>query len=112
MFLPSTLASLPPGVMLLSCSTVPRDSATDIEKTSPEGVPERERSNRSVVKMCILVPVLMHHIYRFFFGFPFLHPHDIKNCFFEDFMALLPLNHLIQDFTDYVLCFTGHFVSD
>ncbi len=38
-FLPTTLASLPPGVMLLSCSTVPRDSTTNIEKTSQKGAP-------------------------------------------------------------------------
>ncbi len=31
---PITLLSLPPGVMLLNRSTAPRDSATDIEKTS------------------------------------------------------------------------------
>ncbi len=31
-FLPITLVSFPPGVILLNCSTVPRDSATDIEK--------------------------------------------------------------------------------
>ncbi len=47
--LPTTLTSLPPGVMLLNRSTVPRDSATDIEKTSRKGSAERERPNRSVV---------------------------------------------------------------
>ncbi len=31
-FLSTTLASLPPGVMLLNRSTAPRDSATDIGK--------------------------------------------------------------------------------
>ncbi len=36
--------------MFLNRSTTPRDSATDIEKTSQKGVPERERPNRSVVK--------------------------------------------------------------
>ncbi len=50
-FLPTTLVSLPSGVMLLNCSTAPRDSATDIEKTSRKDMPERERPNRSVVKM-------------------------------------------------------------
>ncbi len=49
-FLPTTLASVPPGVMLLNRNTVPRDSATDIEKTSRKGTSERERPNRSVVK--------------------------------------------------------------
>ncbi len=34
-FLLTTLASLPPGVMLLNCSTAPRDTAIDIEK-NPE----------------------------------------------------------------------------
>ncbi len=38
-FLPTTLASLPPGV-ILSRSTAPRDSATNIEKTSRKDVPE------------------------------------------------------------------------
>ncbi len=51
MFLPTTLTSLPPGVMLLNCSTAPRDSATNIEKTSQKGTLEQERPNRSVVKM-------------------------------------------------------------
>ncbi len=41
-FLPTTLASLHPGVMLLNLSTVPTDSATDIEKTFRKGAPERE----------------------------------------------------------------------
>ncbi len=50
-FLPTTLFSLPSGVMLLNRSTTPRDSATDIEKTSRKGAPERERPNRSVVKI-------------------------------------------------------------
>ncbi len=50
-FLPTILASLPPGVMLLNRSTTPRDSATDIEKRSQKGALERERPNRSVVKM-------------------------------------------------------------
>ncbi len=49
-FLPTTLASLPPGVMLLHHSTTPRDSATDIKKTYRKGAPEWERPNRSVVK--------------------------------------------------------------
>ncbi len=50
-FLPTTLASLPPGVMLLNRSTTQRDSATDIEKTSQKGAPEWERPNRrSAVK--------------------------------------------------------------
>ncbi len=48
-FLPTTLTSLPPGVMLLNHSIAPRDSATDIEKTSQKGAPEREQPNRSVV---------------------------------------------------------------
>ncbi len=50
-FLPTTLALLPPGVMLLNHSTAPRDSAIDIKKTSQKGAPERERPNRSVVKI-------------------------------------------------------------
>ncbi len=49
-FLPTTFASLPPGVMLLNRRTTPRDSATEIEKISRKGTPERERPNRSVVK--------------------------------------------------------------
>ncbi len=49
-FLPTTLTSLPPGVMLLSRSTAPRDSATYIKKTSRKGALEQERLNRSVVK--------------------------------------------------------------
>ncbi len=49
-FLPTTLASLPPGVMLLNCSTAPRDNTIHIEKTSQKGAPEREQPNRSVVK--------------------------------------------------------------
>ncbi len=55
-FLPTTLASLLPGVILLNRSTAPRDTATDIEKTSEKGVPERERPNRSIVKT--------HHVCR------------------------------------------------
>ncbi len=47
-FLPTTLASLPPGVILLSHSTAPRDSATNIGKTSRKGVPERERPDNGV----------------------------------------------------------------
>ncbi len=50
MFLPSTLASLPPGVMLLNCSTTPKDSATDIEKICQKGASEGEQPNRSIVK--------------------------------------------------------------
>ncbi len=34
---PTALASLPPGVMLLNRSTVPRDNATNMEKTSQKG---------------------------------------------------------------------------
>ncbi len=49
MLLPTTLVSLPPGVMLLNRATIPRDSATSIEKTSQKGAPEREQPNRSVV---------------------------------------------------------------
>ncbi len=49
-FLPPTFASLPLGVMLLNRSITPRDSATDIEKTSQKGASARERTNRSVVK--------------------------------------------------------------
>ncbi len=50
----ATLASLPPGIMLLNRSTAPRDSATEIEKTSQKGALERERPNRSVVKTYIV----------------------------------------------------------
>ncbi len=49
-FLPTTLASLPSGVMLLKRSTTLRDSANDIEKTSQKEAPEQERPNRSTVK--------------------------------------------------------------
>ncbi len=52
-FLPTTLASLPPGVMLLNHSTIPWNSTTDIEKTSRKGTPEREQPNRSVLKKSI-----------------------------------------------------------
>ncbi len=48
-FLPTTHASLPPGVMLLNRSNAPRDNATNIKKTSQKGMPERERPNRSIV---------------------------------------------------------------
>ncbi len=37
--------------MLLNRSTTPRDSTTDIEKTSQKDAPERERPNKSVVKI-------------------------------------------------------------
>ncbi len=47
---PTTLVSLPPGIMLLNHSTTPRDSATNIEKISRKGAPEWERPNRSVIK--------------------------------------------------------------
>ncbi len=50
MFLPTTLTSLPPGVILLNHTTALTDSATDIEKTSRKDAPERERPHRSVVK--------------------------------------------------------------
>ncbi len=50
-FLPTTLASLPPGVMLLNRSATSRDGATDIEKTSQKAAPEREWPNRSLVKI-------------------------------------------------------------
>ncbi len=52
-FLPTTLASFPPGVMLLNRSSAPRDSATDIEKTSQKDRPEQERPSRSVVKIAL-----------------------------------------------------------
>ncbi len=35
-FLPTTLASLSLGVMLINCTTTPRDSATNIEKNIPK----------------------------------------------------------------------------
>ncbi len=50
-FLPTTLASLPLRVMWLNYSTTLRDSATNIEKLSRKGTPERGRPNRSVVKI-------------------------------------------------------------
>ncbi len=50
MFLPTTLTSLPPGVMLFNCSIAPKDGATNMKKTSRKGTPKRERPNRSVVK--------------------------------------------------------------
>ncbi len=43
-FLPTTLASLPSGVVLLSHSTAPRESATDIEKKHPEKAHQSESS--------------------------------------------------------------------
>ncbi len=48
-FLSTTLASLPHGVMLLNRCTAPRDGATGIEKISRKGAPEREQPNRIVV---------------------------------------------------------------
>ncbi len=51
-FFLTTLVSHPPGVMLLNCSNTPRNSTTNIEKTSRKGgALERERPNRSVVKI-------------------------------------------------------------
>ncbi len=47
--LPTNLATLSHGVMLLNCTEL-RDSTTNIEKTSRKGTPEREQPNRSVVK--------------------------------------------------------------
>ncbi len=55
-FLPTTLASLSPGVIMLNCTTTPRDSATDIEKKSRKGAPEREQPNRSVLKRKLVKP--------------------------------------------------------
>ncbi len=49
-YLPTALASLPPGVMLLNPSTLPRDSATDIEKTSQKGAREREWPKRCLAR--------------------------------------------------------------
>ncbi len=48
-FLPTTLTSFPPGVMLLNCSIAPRDGTTDIKKIFRKSAPERERPSRSVV---------------------------------------------------------------
>ncbi len=56
-FLPTTLASLPPGVMLLNRSTTPRDSTTNIKKTSQKDTPERERPNISVVKIWLRISI-------------------------------------------------------
>ncbi len=47
-FLPTTLASLPPGVMLLNRNTAPRDSAIDIEK-HPKKV---HRSESNLIEAC------------------------------------------------------------
>ncbi len=58
-FLPTTLASLSPRVMLLNRSIAPRDSATDTGKTSQKGMPEGERPNRSVVKKSFPFSVLL-----------------------------------------------------
>ncbi len=55
-FLSTTLISLLPGVMFLSRSTIPRDSATNIENASQKGAPGREQPNRSVVKIGIQTP--------------------------------------------------------
>ncbi len=52
-FLPTTLISLPPGVMLLNRSPTTRDSATDIEKTSRKGALEWERPNGCVVMIML-----------------------------------------------------------
>ncbi len=59
-FLPTTRASLPCGVMLLNCSTTPKDSATNIEKTYQKGTPKQERLNRSVVKTLNYLYSLVH----------------------------------------------------
>ncbi len=73
-FLPTTLASLPPGVMLLDRSTALRDSATDIGKTSQKGTSEREQPNRSVVKMTNLaIQVMMGNSAIEIFGTNLLH---------------------------------------
>ncbi len=50
-FLPITPVTLLPGVMLLNRSTTQRDKATDIKKISRKGMVEREKPNRSLVKM-------------------------------------------------------------
>ncbi len=42
MFLPISLASLLPGLMLLNRSTTPRDSALDIKKKNPEKARQSE----------------------------------------------------------------------
>ncbi len=54
-FLPTTLASLPPGVMLLNRSTTLRDSTTDIEETYRKGASEQKLPNRSVVKKKLIL---------------------------------------------------------
>ncbi len=57
-FLPTTLASLPPRVMLPNRSAAPRDSATDVQKNSRKGIaPEWEWPNRSVVKNSLMQEV-------------------------------------------------------
>ncbi len=74
-FLPTTLNSLPPGVMLLNRSTAPRDSATDIGKISQKITLEREGPNRSVVKIYNYSATTKHyrivlkkHLYRVSYG--------------------------------------------
>ncbi len=67
-FLPTTLTSFPPGVMLLNHSTTPRDSATDIEKTSRKSAPEREQPNKSVVKRLYLF-LAQEFLFAIFFFF-------------------------------------------
>ncbi len=64
-FPPTTVASLPPGVTLLNRSTAPSDSAT--EKTCQNGVPERERPNRSVVIRRKPTKIQQNHLFCVFF---------------------------------------------
>ncbi len=71
-FLPTTFASLPPGVMFLNRSTTPRDSATDIEKTSQKGVLEREQPNRSVVMSLTVIKVIRRKSMQNFVSLKFL----------------------------------------
>ncbi len=52
-FLPTTLTSLHPRVMLLSHSTTLSDSATGIKKTSQKEVLEREQPHKNIVKSFI-----------------------------------------------------------
>ncbi len=67
MFLPTTVASLPPGVMLLNHSTSLRDSTTNIEKTSQKSAQERERPS-VVVKINYEIPKKISEELRKIFG--------------------------------------------
>ncbi len=62
-FLLTTLALLPLGVILFNRSTTSRDSATNIEKISQKGALEQKRPNRSIVKTVLGTPFPTERLY-------------------------------------------------